>query len=265
MELQKKKVGSILRVIAGGILSAIMIWFMIPLLTTGFLGSGTVFGVFVCVLGIVLLWVYPPINKIGGWKTVLIRLLAFFFVSGMLWAGYLTFLMLSAANRKPPENTNVIILGARIYEDGKMSLSLKQRVDRAYQYLEENAEANCITTGGQGDNEPFAEALAEKKALIKMGVDETRIFMEDQSHNTRQNMDLSAEIARENELGNEIAVVTQGFHMYRSLKLAESAGFTAYSLPSKTDPRMLPTYYGRELLSLTKWKLEELFLGGTSK
>ena len=34
----------------------------------------------------------------------------------------------------------------------------------------------------------------------------------------------------------------------------------ARSLVADTDPVLFPLYYGRELLSLTKWNLEQLFL-----
>ena len=69
-----------------------------------------------------------------------------------------------------------------------------------------------------------------------MGIDGSRIFMEDQSHNTRENLKFAMEIAQEQEMGEEVAIVTQGFHMYRATQLAKSAGFTPYSLVAETDP-----------------------------
>ena len=69
------------------------------------------------------------------------------------------------------------------------------------------------------------------------------------------------DIAQEEGLGTEFVVVTQEFHMFRALQLAETAGFTAYSLTAQSDPLLLPEYYGRELLSLTKWMVERQFLG----
>ena len=46
--------------------------------------------------------------------------------------------------------------------------------------------------------------------------------------------------------------------MYRAVRLAQWAGFEAEGLPAWTDPVIFPGYYGRELLSLTKWYVEEL-------
>ena len=73
-------------------------------------------------------------------------------------------------------------------------------------------------------------------------------------------MGFAMEIAREEGLGTEFAIVTQSFHMFRALQLAENAGFTAYSLVAETDPLLFPEYYGRELLSLTKWVAQHLVL-----
>ena len=77
----------------------------------------------------------------------------------------------------------------------------------------------------------------------------------------RQNLEYAMDIAQEEGLGTEFVVVTQEFHMFRALQLAETAGFTAYSLTAQSDPLLLPEYYGRELLSLTKWMVERQFLG----
>ncbi len=84
--------------------------------------------------------------------------------------------------------------------------------------------------------------------------------MDDKSKNTRQNMRFSKEIADENRLGSQFVIVTQGFHMYRAMMLAKSAGITPYPLAADTDLILLPEYYGRELLSLTKFHLEQIVL-----
>ena len=97
-------------------------------------------------------------------------------------------------------------------------------------------------------------------ALIGLGIEDVRIFLEDRSHNTRENFKFAKEIADEQGMGTEVAVVTQGFHMYRAIQLAKAAGFEPYSLVAETDPLLFPEYYGRELLSLTKWQVERLVL-----
>lgn len=248
-------------------------WFVLPVLHRGF-ALGAIFGFCVCALGFLLIFYYLRQGKKQGdpqsgetedgtspkkgWKRAALRLVCAFYVIGLAWAGYLTAMMVSAQYRTPPENTNVIVLGAQVYSAERMGVALTNRVNKAYEYLLENPQAKCIVTGGQGGDEPCPEALTEKNALVRLGIEESRIYMEDKSRNTRQNMLLSRAIAEREGLGTEVALSTQGFHMYRALKLAESAGFTPYSLVADTDPILLPEYYGRELLSLTKWYLESL-------
>lgn len=234
-------------------------WFLLPLLHGGF-DLGAVFGLCVCVLGFLILRFYHRLAERGGWRKAVVRLVSVFYCLGLLWAGYLTGLMVSAQYHTPPDGTNVIVLGAQVYSAERMGVTLTNRVNRAHVYLLENPDAKCIVTGGQGGDEPCPEALTEKNALLRLGIGEDRIYMEDRSRNTRQNLKFSREIAGKEGLGTEFALVTQGFHMYRALKLAESAGFTPYSLVADTDPILLPEYYGRELLSLTKWHLERLIL-----
>ncbi len=235
------------------------VWFLLPFLRGGF-ALGAAFGLCVCVLGFLLLHFYPRLAEKGGWKKALVRLTSSFYVIGLAWAAFLTVMMLSAQYKAPPAGANVIVLGAQVYSAERMGVTLTNRVNKAYEYLQENPEAKCIVTGGQGSDEPCPEALTEKNALRRLGIEENRIYMEDRSKNTRQNLKFSKEIAGQNGLGTEFVIVTQGFHMYRALMLAESAGFTPYSLVADTDPLLFPEYYGRELLSLTKFHVEQLIL-----
>ncbi len=235
------------------------VFFFLPVFRRGFaLGAG--FGMFICLLGLALLLFFGKISRKGGWKQAAVRLVTAFYCLGLAWAGYLTGLMISVQGNTPPENTNVVVLGAQVYGEEKMGISLTGRVNAAYAYLEENPQARCVVTGGQGGDEPCPEAVTQKNVLVKLGIDEDRIFVEDQSHNTRENLKFAKAIADEQGMGEEVAIVTQGFHMYRATQLAKAAGFTPYSLIAETDPLLFPEYYGRELLSLTKWWVERLVL-----
>lgn len=235
------------------------VWFLLPVLHGGF-ALGAAFGLFVCILGFLLLHFYSWMAEKGGWKKAAVRLVSSFYVIGLVWAGYLTGMMLSAQYHTPPAGANVIVLGAQVYSAERMGVTLTNRVEKAFEYLKENPEAKCIVTGGQGSDEPCPEALTEKNALLRMGISKDRIYLEDKSKNTRQNMKFSKEIADREGLGTEFVVTTQGFHMHRAMMLAESAGITPYSLVADTDLILLPEYYGRELLSLTKWHIEQLVL-----
>lgn len=234
-----------------------ILWFCLPILHGGF-GVGSVFGIGVCAAGIALAVLYPKAAARGGIQRVLARIAVGLYVLGLGWAGYLTVLIISYQAAAVPQGLNVVVLGAQVYSAERMGQSLSGRVDRAAEYLLANPESQCIVTGGQGSNEPCPEALTAKNALIQRGVEPERIYMEDKSRNTRQNLVFAMEIAQEQGLDTRVVVVSQNFHMYRAVRLARSAGFEAYALPAETDFFIFPSYYGRELLSLTKWYLEEL-------
>lgn len=254
-----KRVLFVLRMAGCVLCGAGCVFFLLPVFRGGFnLGAG--FGMFVCLLGLALLLFFGKISRKGGWKQAVVRLVTAFYCLGLVWAAYLSGLMLSVQANTPPENVPVIVLGAQVYSEEKMGVSLTGRINAAYDYLLDNPQSSCIVTGGQGGDEPCPEALTEKNVLVKMGIDEERIFLEDRSHNTRENLVFAKEIAEEQGLGEEVAIVTQGFHMYRATQLAKAAGFTPYSLVAETDPLLFPEYYGRELLSLTKWWVERLMI-----
>ena len=254
-----KKVKWILKAMGCAVCGVGCIWFLLPLARGGF-KLGAIFGFLVCGLGMALLLCYRRFARMGGWKKVCARLFSVVYVGGLCWALFLTGLMFSVQARTPPPGTHVMVLGAQIYSAERMGVSLQGRVKKGGEYLLENPGAMCIVTGGQGGDEPCPEALTEKNALTRMGIEPGRIYMEDRSHNTWENMAFSMEIAQREGLGTEFAIVTQSFHMFRALQLAESAGFTAYSLVAETDPLLFPEYFGRELLSLTKWSVQRFFL-----
>lgn len=236
-----------------------ILWFCMPILHGGF-AEGSIFGAAVCGLGMAIALRYKRLVERGGWRKVLARTAVVLYTLGIGWAGYLTVLIVSYQASPPPSGCNVVVLGAQVYSAERMGVSLKNRVDRAYEYLQENPDSKCIVTGGQGDNEPCAESLTARNALVRMGIDPERIFAEDKSRNTRENLEYAMEEAKENGLSTQVVVVSQSFHLYRAVRLAQSAGFTASGLAAKTDPIIYPSYYGRELLSLTKWYIEELII-----
>ena len=233
-------------------------WFLLPVLHRGF-ALGAAFGFCVCLGGFLLLTFYGRLARRGGWRKAAVRLLACCYGIGLAWAAVLTGMMLSVNAGPPPAGATVIVLGSQVYSAERMGVSLTNRIDAAAAYLAENPESRVIVTGGQGADEPCPEALTQRNALLSRGIGEDRIYLEDQSANTRENLAFALEIAGENGLGENFVLATQRFHQYRALKLAELAdaprggGDRFTPLTAETDWILLPEYYGRELLSLTKF------------
>lgn len=252
-----KTLKKILKVLGLLLCIALIGWFLLPLKRSTF-NIGSIFGIAVALFAAFLLLFYKKLADKGGKLKVLMRTLTVVFLVGIAWCTYLTVLMFSFGTAEIPKDTDIMVLGAQIYSEDHVSISLKGRLVAAEKYLEENPEAAVFVTGGQGSNEPCPEAHAERKYLLKQGFSEDRIIVEDKSTTTRQNMENSLAIAKEHGIEPSFGIVTQSFHMFRSLKLAEEVGITAYPVVAETDKYLFPSYYGRELLSLTKWHLEQI-------
>lgn len=54
----------------------------------------------------------------------------------------------------------IIVLGARVYPDGNLSLTLSRRTQKGYQAWKEGLAPLLIVCGGQGADEPVSEAQA---------------------------------------------------------------------------------------------------------
>ena len=116
----------------------------------------------------------------------------------------------------------VIVLGAQMKADGP-SKALQYRLDEAIRYLNENPSSKVIVSGGQGSDEHISEAQGMYEYLVEKGIEKDRIIKEDKSVNTTQNLAFSAEyLDRERD---SVAVVTNNFHVFRAVKIAEKAGY----------------------------------------
>lgn len=163
--------------------------------------------------------------------------------------GIATGFMISAFNITPPKETTVVVLGCKVNPNGP-SVMLKSRLEAAYDYLTENKAAVCILSGGQGADEIVSEAQAMYDWLVKKGIDKNRLFIEDKSTSTRENLFFSKEIIEKNGLCPETTIITNEFHQYRAKKIAENLDIKSYSYSAKTPVYLFPTYYVRELFAI---------------
>lgn len=168
-----------------------------------------------------------------------------------LVAGALCALIGSAAASTPPAGLDgLVVLGAGLRADGYPTETLRYRLDAALDYLDRNPETACVVSGGQGPGEPVAEADAMADYLVAHGLDEGRVTREDRSTTTAENVRNSAGL-----LGRDasVAIVTNDFHLYRALRIAEKNGLPgAFGLAAPTNPLYLPQATLRECAALVK-------------
>ncbi|MBR3305882.1 MAG: YdcF family protein [Lachnospiraceae bacterium] len=167
----------------------------------------------------------------------------------------ITVLMVSAALRVPSGEETLVVLGCKAYGD-RPSIMLESRLDAAYAYLKENPGVKCILSGGQGEDETMTEAECMYRWLAAKGISENRLYKEEFSTSTRENVLFSKSVAKENGLNEELTVVTNEYHCYRSYLAAKKQGIKCRCIPAGTPLWLLPTYYLRELYGvLYEWWL----------
>ncbi|MCQ2422126.1 MAG: YdcF family protein [Lachnospiraceae bacterium] len=144
----------------------------------------------------------------------------------------------------------LLVLGAQVYED-RPSLVLKYRLDRAVTYLSEHPNTICIVTGGQGVNEPHAEAVGMYRYLTEQGIDGSRILLETESTNTTTNMEYSMKLIPDKNA--RIGILSNNFHIFRAVRLARKQGMTqAVGIAAPSKKEYLPTNMLREFCGVLK-------------
>lgn len=176
-------------------------------------------------------------------------------VAAVVIAAVISVFMARAANDRPKDdNTTVVVLGCQV-RNGAPSLMLAQRLRAAYDYLSEHESVKAVVSGGQGEDESISEAQCMKDWLVDKGISPERIFMEDKSVNTEENLSFSKSIIDENGLPKRITIVTDGFHQLRADILAERIGIESNNISAKTRWYLLPTYWVREWFGVLYYKL----------
>ncbi len=245
----KTTVGDVIRYVLMGMVGILFLWTLLPLFAgifhTGMAGGLVLFG------GILLLLFFW--KRIKRWiKRTVAGKIAMTAV-GLLLAGVLASIgilsiqMVSAAYDAPKEEENgtVVVLGAKVG-----SLSLQKRMEAAYQVLLENPDAVCVASGGKGDNEHQSEAEAIRDYLVQKGIDQQRIFVEDRSTNTEENLKFTKQIIEQNGLSKHLIVVTDDYHQLRAKLNAQKQGLTVSAYSSHPQPFMLLSYWEREWMAL---------------
>lgn len=196
-------------------------------------------------------------NYKGRRRPGLIQVFLALVLAGCLCFTALLALVLSGARDDIRGEPKVmVILGCLIHSQSQPSIMLQDRLDEALGYLEDHPDMTVVVSGGQGPEEPTSEAQAMAHYLEQNGVPRENILLEDQSHNTWQNLTYTAQRLKEagTDVEEGIVIVSNGFHLSRARMLARRAGFENVSVlaaPSSHVPSRLKMYI-REPIAMVK-------------
>lgn len=151
----------------------------------------------------------------------------------------------------------IIVLGAQVKPDGQPSLQLQWRLDAAYKAWQEQP-CLIVTCGAQGGNEPAPEAHVMRDELIRQGVPEEDILVEDQSFNTRQNINHAVSLLEGKDV-RRVLIATSDYHLARAMAIAEDAGLDATGVGSPVLSGLRPWVknQGREALAWIKYWMQK--------
>ena len=229
-------------------------------MTPGFSFSSYVFWgcAFLILLFRFLRFLKPFLPKLSK---VLRTSLIIFLCAGLLLA-VVTGIFIGKAGQGEPEQScqYVIVLGAGV--NGTVpSLILSERIGRADTYLTENPDVICIVSGGQGPGENITEAKCMYDNLVVRGIAPDRIWLEDKSTSTRENIRFSLDLIEEKTgiRPTSAAVISNEFHLFRAGLFAKDQDLEIVGVPAKTTWFSLrANYFLREIVAVWYY----IILGG---
>ena len=157
----------------------------------------------------------------------------------------------------------VIVLGCLVKSDGEPSDMLRDRLVTAIGLYKAGAAPKLLMSGDHGTAE-YDEVNAMKKFAVDSGVPSEDVFMDHAGFSTYETVYRAKEVF----CAKKVIIVTQEYHLYRALYIAEKLGLEAYGVSAD-----LHTYRGqnvreiREVLARAKdlimciFKPEPTYLG----
>lgn len=231
------------------------VWFALPLSLSVSFNLGNATGLAVSVLLFLYALFMPWVHGIlATWRNhKVLRWLHWGILSVVVLVAVLVMVestcMIVAANKEPKPGATVVVLGCRVYGE-RASLSMVERLNAAYEYLLEHPDSVCVLSGGQGDGENITEAECMYRYLVNKGIDTERLYKEEASTTTRENLLFSKQLIEEQGLNPVIAIATSEYHEYRAGLIAKSLGIEYAAVPGETAIWLFPTYYVRELYGI---------------
>ncbi len=159
----------------------------------------------------------------------------------------------------------IIILGCGVKFNGQPSMMLADRLERGIDLYKQGVAPKIIMSGDHGQIE-YDEVNTMKQFAIDKNIPSEDIFMDHAGFSTYESMYRAKEIFK----AKSVVIVSQEYHLYRAIYIAEKLGIEAYGV--NADYRL----YGgekyreaREILARVKdffktiFKPEPTYLGET--
>ena len=133
----------------------------------------------------------------------------------------------------------ILVLGCQVKADGVPSHMLEDRLQYGINLYLQGAAPKLLMSGDHG-REHYNEVGAMKQFAMDAGVPSQDIFMDHAGFSTYESIYRAKEIFG----AKRIVIVTQEYHLYRALYIADALGIEAWGVPS--DPRAYSGQFSRD-------------------
>lgn len=130
----------------------------------------------------------------------------------------------------------ILVLGCLVWDNGEPSPMLRDRLTRGIDLYNAGVAPKLLMSGDHGRKE-YNEVGAMKQYAIDAGVPSADVFMDHAGFSTYESIYRAKEIFGVDKM----IVVTQEYHLYRALYIADKLGVEAYGVTSDYN-----TYVGQE-------------------
>ena len=194
---------------------------------------------------------------------IIVIILLFIFVVNL-------YVIISSKNQiLKDENTKIenfdclLVLGAGIINNERPTLMLKDRLDKSIELYKKGIVPKIIMSGDHS-SENHNEVIIMKNYAIERGIPSKDIFMDHAGFCTYDSIYRAKEIFGVKNM----IIVTQKYHLYRSIYIANFLGIKSYGI--KSDARIytkMPYHLVREMLARCKnfikciFKMKPKYLG----
>lgn len=121
----------------------------------------------------------------------------------------------------------ILVLGCQVKDDGTPSDMLRDRLTRGIEVYNLGAASKLLMSGDHG-REDYDEVGTMKQYAINEGIASESIFMDHVGFSTYESVYRAKEIFQ----ADKIIIISQDYHLYRALYIAEKLGVEAYGVAS---------------------------------
>jgi uncharacterized SAM-binding protein YcdF (DUF218 family) len=140
----------------------------------------------------------------------------------------------TARHDSQPHSDAIVVLGSAQY-NGVPSSIFEARLEHAVELYEDGVAPVVVTVGGKADGDQFTEAASGRDYLAEAGVPEDALLAVEEGVDTLESMRAVGTVFHERGWDSAV-LVTDPWHAMRAERMAEDAGITADSSPTRQGP-----------------------------